>query len=223
MLTPACIQLIEQEHMSVKAVFVRGQKLSADRHYNLELRGSDGTTRTNIVYVHEIKHPVNPQDESDVDVVLVSQYLPLNHFFPDAHPRALLLVYSNRNTRSFVEDAVHFRVSDIVAVHSTVSVHVSARDEDVTKGEGDYFSQWAIQRSSASSYDMTYVPIEPPHGKLVQGATEINFIDILGGAGGASSGFMDLGFSLKFGVEPTQTLAHSYEVCETLPFPWIWS
>ncbi|KAF8895779.1 S-adenosyl-L-methionine-dependent methyltransferase [Mucidula mucida] len=182
-------------NVNVRWITVQGikKKLTAGKSFVVGLQGADGRLfERTIISIRSIRVPNDPGPD-DEDIVA-----------PDAPPNELLRICRPR------PDPAHFRLSDIVDVHSE-AISVADLDglaEVPEVGDGR-FCKWNI----------VFCDGEKPRFTPVLGCGDtppalpiLEFGEILSGTGSASLGFREAGFNHRFVVEPDVTLASAFSM-----------
>ncbi len=142
---------------------------------------------------------------------------------PDAPDNGLLLLFSEAEFMGTNRDSETFSASAIVKVRECVQVSYTL-DSDATSTTRRFICNWSLRRigSCKPGTVETFVMVpehlhglEPP---LKQSAPplrigSLTFGDIFCGAGDASCGFKEAGFTPEFGVEASSVAGGAFEVC----------
>ncbi len=107
-------------------------------------------------------------------------------------------------------DRARFRISDILDVHSD-PIPVSNVDvlaDFLSDVEGARFCKWKVVFAGA---ELEFVPVVGAAVPTVP-MTSLEFGDLSCGIGGASHGFREAGFNLRFGVEREERMSHLFQV-----------
>ncbi|KAF9031685.1 hypothetical protein BDZ89DRAFT_1063829 [Hymenopellis radicata] len=206
----------DKTYVPLKARFVNKKRLAADNYYTVTLRGSDGREIQSVIYVHTIGIPDDPEDEDITEVFTISQYVPWDLIHRNAPSNGLLQVCHPTVPADSIQpggelaDRARFRISDILDVHSD-PVPVSNVDV-LADVEGARFCKWKVVFANVG---LEFVPVVGSAVPTVPLAS-LEFGDLSCGIGGASHGFREAGFNLRFGVEREERTSHVFQInCET--------
>ncbi|PBK62957.1 hypothetical protein ARMSODRAFT_1088952 [Armillaria solidipes] len=219
---PTPMDIDDSEYVPVKSTFIDHQKFAVNNYYMVQLQSCDGSVHDSIIYVHSIRYPQDPADEaSNIAVLQLSQYIDWSLVHPDAPDNELLLLFSEAELMGTTRDSETFSANAIVKVRERVQVS-HRLDSDATSTTRHFICNWSLRRAESCKPGTieTFVRVpeqlhalEPLLKKSAPPLRigSLTFGDIFCGAGGASCGFKEAGFTPKFGVEASCVAGGAFE------------
>ncbi|KAK0473970.1 hypothetical protein IW261DRAFT_1569340 [Armillaria novae-zelandiae] len=220
--TPEPMDIDNSSYFPVKTTFIDHQKIAVNNHYRVQLKSCDGSVHEATIYVHSIRYPQDPQDEaSNVAVLQLSQYINWSLVHPDTPDNGLLLLYSEAEFMGTIRDSEMFSASAIVKVHECVQVSCASNSDATGPTARNFICNWSLRRirscKPGTLESFVEVPehlhaLEPSLRKGTPPRIDtLHFIDLFCGAGGASCGFKDAGFTPRFGVEASYVAGEAFQ------------